>query len=155
MASPTVAHPGVAFGEDLHTAFAADLPFGPAWNGAMVVYTGHMGWDGAPVSSTPGWGPYEHLDPAEWESSLGESYRRCCTSLAWVGQGLAARLVGAQGQWGHDAYFAYVDRWMDPVGDAAYAQVIFDRTGWDFRAAWAAQGQAWDPLVEQLWTRYR
>jgi hypothetical protein len=156
MAAPTVSHPGVRFGEDLHTAFAADLPYGPAWNGATVVYTGHMGWwNGAAVSATPGWGPYEHLGPDQWASATGESYRRCCTSLAWVGQSLAARLMGAQARWNHDAFFAYVDRWMDPTGDAADTQVIFERTGWDFRAGWAAQGQAWDDLVEQMWAVHR
>jgi hypothetical protein len=156
MASPTVTHPGVRFGEDLHTAFASALPYGPAWNGAAVVYTGHMGWwDGAPVSSTPGWGPYEHLAPERWESARGESYRRCCTSLAWVGQGLAARLMGAEASWNHPPFFSYVDRWMDPTGDASATQAIFDRTGWDFRASWAAQGQAWDSLVEEMWAAYR
>jgi hypothetical protein len=156
MAAPTATFPGVRFGEDLHTAFSADLPHGPAWNGATVVYTGHMGvWNGEPVSATPGWGPYEHLDPALWVSETGEGYRRCCTSLAWVGEALAARLLGAQDEWAHDAFFAYVDRWMDPAGDAEYAQTIFERTGWDFRASWAAQGQAWDALVEEMWEAHR
>jgi len=156
MAAPTRTHPATRFGEDLHTALAADLPYGPAWTGAAAVYTGHMGvWNGAPVSATAGWGPYEHLDPSLWSSETGEAYRRCCTSLAWVGQALAARLLGAQTDWGHDSFFAYVDRWMDPTGDAAHAQAIFERTGWDFRASWAAQGQAWDGLVEELWARHR
>jgi hypothetical protein len=156
MAAPTRTHPATRFGEDLHTAFAADLPYGPAWTGAAVVYTGHMGvWNGAPVSATPGWGPYEHLDPSLWVSETGEAYRRCCTSLAWVGQALAARLLGAQADWGHDAFFAYADRWMDPTGDAAHTQAILERTGWDFRASWAAQGQAWDRIVEEMWAAYR
>jgi hypothetical protein len=72
-----------------------------------------------------------------------------------VGEALAARLLGAQDEWAHDAFFAYVDRWMDPAGDAEYAQAIFDRTGWDFRASWAAHGQAWDDLVEQMWEAHR
>jgi len=57
--------------------------------------------------------------------------------------------------WDHDAFFAYVDRWMDPTGDAAYTQTIFDMTGWDYRGAWAAQGQAWDALVEEMWAAHR
>ncbi|MBW1872716.1 MAG: hypothetical protein JRJ19_11665, partial [Deltaproteobacteria bacterium] len=64
MAAPTVAYPQVQFGEDMHVAFADQPPWGPAWNGATVIYTGHMGiWNSEPVSDTPGWGPYEHLPP--------------------------------------------------------------------------------------------
>lgn len=156
MASPSVTHPEVMFGEDMHTSFAADLPYGLAWCGADVVYTGHMGvWQGETVSDEPGWGPYEHLPPNEWVSDIGEGYRRCCTSLAWVGQALAARLMGAESDWAHDAFFAYVDRWMDPEGDAEYTEEIFQLTGWDFRASWAAHGQAWDPIVNAMWEAYR
>ena len=157
MSAPTVAYPQVKFGEDMHTAFTDDLPYGPAWCGATVVYTGHMGvWNGQTVSDTPGWGPYEHLPPDQWEGDcIGESYRRCCTSNAWVGQALAARLVSAQQNWNHDAFFAYTDRWMDPTGDAQYTQTIYDMTGRDFRASWAAHGQTWDGLVNDMWDLYR
>lgn len=156
MASPSVTHPEVRFGEDMHTAFAADTAYGPAWCGADVVYTGHMGlWQGQVVSDQPGWGPYEHLPPDAWVSNIGEGYRRCCTSLSWVGQALAARLMGAEVLWAHDAFFAYVDRWMDPEGDADYTETIFQLTGWDYRGAWAAHGQAWDAFVNAMWQAYR
>lgn len=136
MASPTVAYPEARFGEDMHTAFADDLPYGNAWCGATVVYTGHMGvWNGETVSDNPGWGPYEHLPPDQWEWRGGEGYRRCCTSISWVGQALAARLMDAQENWHHDALFAYADRWMDPTSDAEYTQTIFEMTGWDYRGS--------------------
>lgn len=161
MSSPSVAYPATAFGEDMHTAFVGDLA-PPAdqpvwWNEADVVYTGHQGVlaDGTPVSADPAWGPYEHLPPAMWLSDIGESYRRCCTSIAWVGQALALRLLDAQGLWAHDAFFAYVDRWMDPTGDAEYTAEILTQSGYDFTAAWAAHGLAWDPVVEQMWAAYR
>ncbi|MBN2494838.1 MAG: hypothetical protein JXR96_09635 [Deltaproteobacteria bacterium] len=157
MASPTLTYPDVQFGEDMHTAFADGPPWGPAWIGATVIYTGHMGiWRGEVVSDTPGWGPYEHLPPDEWEGDgIGEGYRRCCTSLAWVGQALAARLMDAQESWAHDAFFAYADRWMDPSGDEAYTQTIYEMSGLDFRANFQRQGQAWDDLVEAMWAAYR
>lgn len=41
-----------------------------------------------------------------------DSYRNCCTSVTWVGEALAIRLMGLQAAWGHDAFFDYVDRWM-------------------------------------------
>jgi len=157
MASPSVTYPGVQFGEDMHTAFADAPPWGPAWNGATVIYTGHMGlWNNQPVSDTPGWGPYEHLPPDQWEGDgIGEGYRRCCTSIAWVGQALAARLMNAQTNWNHDAFFAYVDRWMDPTGDDAYTQTIFDMSGLDYRANFQRQGQAWDNFINEMWATYR
>ncbi len=156
MSSPTLSYPEVRFGEDMHTAFASDLPYGPAHNGATVVYTGHMGvWQGEPVSDDAAWGPYEHLPPDQWLDPIGENYRRCCTSLAWAGQALAARLMEAEPSWAHDAFFAYVDRWMDPSGDDAYTQEIYDLTGLDYRADWQRQGQAWDPFVEEMWAAYR
>ncbi|MCC7385123.1 MAG: hypothetical protein IT384_24970 [Deltaproteobacteria bacterium] len=158
MSSPSVTHPSVQFGEDMHTAFAAGAPFGPVWGtGATVIYTGHRGlWNGAPVdSSQPAWGPYEHLPPESWGDPIGENYRRCCTSIAWIGEALAIRLMQAQAGWGHDAFLAYADRWMDSTGDATYTQTIFDRAGYDYRAAWQAQGQAWDRFVERMWAAYR
>jgi len=156
MSEPSITYPEVRFGEDMHTAFTSDLPYGPAYNGATVVYTGHMGvWQGEPVSDDPAWGPYEHLSPDQWLDPIGENYRRCCTSIAWVGQALAARLMNAQSNWDHDAFFAYVDRWMDPTGDDAYTQEIYDLTGLDYRAAWQRQGQAWDDFVNEMWATYR
>jgi hypothetical protein len=104
----------------------------------------------------PGWGPYEHLPPDQWEGDcIGEGYRRCCTSKAWIGQALAARLVSAQQNWSHDAFFAYADRWMDPTGDAEYTQTIYEMTGRDFRSSWAAHGHSWDDFVDDMWELYR
>jgi hypothetical protein len=159
MASPSVTYPAAWFGEDMHTAFVADLlppnDVPTWWDSSDVVYTGHRGvWAGAPVDPG-GWGPYEHLAPEAWLDSIGEDYRRCCTSIAWVGEALAAHLVAAEPAWAHDAFFAYVDRWMDPTGDAAYTAEILTRTGLDYGAAWQAHGQTWDTFVQDLWTAYR
>ena len=64
-------------------------------------------------------------------------------------------MLDAQEEWNHDAFFAYVDRWMDATGDAAYTETIFQETGWDYRGGWAAHGQAWDALVNEMWAAYR
>ncbi len=160
MASPPTSYPDTRFGEDMHTSYVADLAppadQPPWWDASDVVYTGHMGvLGGVAVNDDPAWGPYEHLAPEDWLDDIGESYRRCCTSQAWVGQALAARVLDAQADWGHDAFFAYVDRWMNPDGDTEYTQEIFERRGSDFRGAWAAHGRGWDPLVEEAWAAYR
>ena len=44
------------------------------------------------------WGPYEHMPPSQWkdDQNLSESYRRCCTSVGWVAQALALRLMHAE-----------------------------------------------------------
>lgn len=159
MAQPTVTFPNVKFGEDMHTAYDS------CWTGAKVVYAGHQGiWDGKPVSSKPSWGPYEHLHPTLWESTfesadwyIGESYRRCCTSIAWVSEALAARLMGAKELWNHDAFFDYVDRWMTE-DDSEHVKVL-DNAGktanLTFSANFQRQGQSWDPFVNQMWEKYR
>jgi hypothetical protein len=51
-------------------------------------------------------------DPAETVDGC-DDYRNCCTSVTWVGEALAIRLMGMQSAWGHDPFFAYVERWMN------------------------------------------
>jgi hypothetical protein len=63
--------------------------------------------------------------------------------------------MNAQSYWDHDAFFAYVDRWMDGSGDAAYTQTIFEQTGWDCRVSSLAEGYLGDRLVNEMWQRYR
>ncbi len=78
------------------------------WTGAKALYAGHYGRSGEGK-----YGPYEHLQPRSWPDSLGEDYRRCCTSSAWIGEALAARLVpGVRKAWNHAPFFEYADRWM-------------------------------------------
>ncbi|MFH1809711.1 MAG: hypothetical protein ABIJ09_13270 [Pseudomonadota bacterium] len=160
------------FGEDMQTIWVSEtLPagtFSQTWHHPpqLVAYAGHMGLDGE--SANPGWGPYEHLAPAQWVSNYpGEDYRRCCTSVCWVGQALAARLIpGLMASWSHPQFFAYVDRWMT-VTEASEDLAAIE-------AAWGAsydidfqQGQAWRILsgggyytdwrrfVDEMWAAYR
>jgi hypothetical protein len=134
------------FGEDMQTMY------GTGWNGAKALYAGHVGAEGSRTSK--GWGAYEHLHPSQWQSMIGENYRRCCTSNAWVGQALAARIMHAERVWNHDAFFDYVDRWMEE-DDTEAIKIIKEATGQDYSASWARQRQAWDPFVNQMWAKYR
>jgi hypothetical protein len=145
--------PKTSFGEDEQTAY------GDAWTGAKVVFTGHSGIDAATGQGRErdhGWGPYEHRPPSEWKDgqNTSESYRRCCTSVAWVAQALVVRLMRAERAWGHDPFFDYVDRWMHEP-DAAFVQTIREATGRDHDKEWARQGQAWDAFVNEMWARHR
>ena len=156
MKHPNATFPDLRFGEDMHTGFAS------CWTGADAVYTGHQGlWDGSPVSSQLSWGPYEHMLPSQWPVAfaaeanwhIGEDYRRCCTSIAWVGQALAARLMGAETLWNHPPFFAYVNRWMTE-DDTSHVATILASTGRDYSANFGRQKQAWDPFVNQMWAAY-
>ena len=149
MSVPTRHMPDLKFGEDMQTMYDS------SWTGASVVYAGHQGvFQGQVVSATEGWGPYEHLPPQKWPSNLGENYRRCCTSLSWIGQALAARLMGAVDSWNHPPFFDYCDRWMSEA-DSAHVAAIKKARDWDYSAQWSRQGQCWDKFVEAMWERYR
>jgi len=146
MQSPNSRYPDLKFGEDMQTIY------GKGWTGAFALYAGHVGADGEKVQK--GWGAYEHLPPSQWVSMLGESYRRCCTSISWVGEALAARIMRAEKIWNHPAFFDYVDRWM-AEDDTEAIEAIKEQTGQDYSADYARQRQAWDPFVEEMWAKYR
>ena len=157
MQTPDRTYSSLRFGEDMQTMYDN------CWTGAGVVYAGHQGvWNGKPVSPTPSWGPYENLQPSVWATAfagdadyhIGEDYRRCCTSIAWVGEGLSARMMHAEDLWNHTQFFDYVDRWMTE-NDASAVATIKSQTGLDYSAGWERQGQAWDPFVNDMWRAYR
>jgi hypothetical protein len=147
MQSPYKKYPNLKFGEDMQTIY------GEGWTGDTALYGGHRGADGESLGG-PGRGAYEHLQPREWKSMMNESYRRCCTSVAWVAQALAIRLMHAEEIWDHPAFFDYVDRWMTK-DDTEAIRIIKEETGQDFSASWQRQGQAWDGFTEEMWAKYR
>jgi hypothetical protein len=164
------------FGEDMQTVYVNQIPGGytQAWQGATVIYGGHYGVDqtsGTPTdtSSNGLYAPYEQLQPKDWQiltppgEQLGEAYRRCCTSVSWVGEALAAHMLGAQDTWNHPAFFDYVDRWMTEDDTQAVAD-IKAQSGFDYSADWERQGQtaAWlqgefpqYSFIDDMWKAYR
>lgn len=145
--------PKASFGEDEQTAY------GKSWTGATVVFAGHSGIDqatGIARDRGNGWGPYEHTPPSAWKDGqiTSESYKRCCTSVAWVAQALALRLMHAEKAWDHDAFFDYMDRWMGE-NDADTVKQIKAATKRDFSPEWARQGQCWDDFVNEMWAKHR
>jgi len=73
-------------------------------------------------------------DPAQLVDGCSD-YRNCCTSKTWVGEALAARILGQTGAWSHAPFFAYVDRWM--AGDVP------------------GGGATTSSFVSGMWTTYR
>jgi hypothetical protein len=159
------------FGEDMQTVYVNQIPgsYQQAWQGATVIYGGHYGvkTDGTPIS--PGlYGPYEQLQPSSWpllngNEQLGEAYRRCCTSVSWVGEALAIHILKAEGVWNYPAFFDYVDRWMTEDDTQAVAE-IKAQTGFDYSANWERQRQTryWlqgefpqYTFIDDMWSAYR
>ena len=159
------------FGEDMQTVYVNQIPGGytQAWQGATVIYGGHYGvkTDGTPVSAGL-YGPYEQLQPVNWplingNEQLGEAYRRCCTSVSWVGEALTVHLMHAENVWNYPAFFDYVDRWMTEDDTQAVAD-IKAQTGFDYSADWDRQGQTrfWlqgefpqYTFIDDMWNAYR
>jgi len=171
MKNVSATHPD-QFGEDMQTMYVTEVPpagkYQHAWQGATSIYGGHYGVrsDGQPVS--PGvYGPYEQWQPPEWPTTdngaqLGESYRRCCTSVSWVGEALVIHLLRAEGVWNHPAFFDYVDRWMNE-DDAMAVAKIRQQTGTDYSGKGGRQrqtvhwleGEARNPsFIDDMWKAY-
>jgi hypothetical protein len=161
------------FGEDMQALYINKLPpagtIQRAWQGAKVIYGGHYGvkTDGTPVS--PGlYGPYEQLQPSAWPlisptEQLGEAYRRCCTSVSWVGEALTIHILKAETIWSQPAFLDYVDRWMTEDDTQAVAE-IKAQSGFDYSANWERQGQTqfWlqgefpqYSFIDDMWKAYR
>jgi hypothetical protein len=161
------------FGEDMQTVYMNRLPpagsIVKAWQGGTVIYGGHYGVhsDGTPVSAGL-YGPYEQLQPSVWPllnptEQLGEAYRRCCTSIAWVGEALTIHLLHAESLWSYPAFFDYVDRWMTEDDTQAVSE-IKAQSGFDYSANWERQGQTrfWlqgqfpqYTFLDDMWKAYR
>ncbi len=172
MQSPTKAVPGLRFGEDDQTALCPyaykGKTFESGWTGAKAVFVGHSPYLMARSTHwADGWGPVDLFHPSEWPDDkltpkrlpASEGYRRANTSGAWIGQALAARLMHVEDVWNHDAFFAYVDRWMTE-DDAPFVEEIKKAGGPDYtgveRGRFGRQSHVWGPkFVRQMWETYR
>jgi hypothetical protein len=136
---PNMANVKALFAEDEQTYY------GEGYRGQKALWQIHPGLQ------------HEHLPPEKWtgppfkgdnDGEKSEGYRHL-NGPTWVGQALAARLLGAKRNWGHDAFFDYVDRWWQeevepPSGSATKAADPKTTTG--------AAGGA---FVQAMWKSYR
>ena len=122
MHSLTRSFPEGRFHEDEQTVFCPvefmGKKYEKGWTGAKVIWAGHYGYykgEFPKKKELDHYGPVELFHPADWPtpwSEGSEGYRRGTTSGAWVAEALAAHLLHVEKNWDHDAFFAYVDRWM-------------------------------------------
>lgn len=126
---------GTCFQEDTQTYY------GTGWFGQTALYwmVAHHG----PRAR------YEEKPPEEWDGwdRTTEDYRLCCNAVAWVGEALAARLMGAVAAWDHDAFFDYCDRWMRLDDPYAANRAPHSRPG--------EETKTMDPFVDAMWRTYR
>lgn len=121
--------PGAFFAEDGQTFFVTETSPG-VWNQGFGGY-------GKQHDGLPEWGfshsDHPNDDQAAWDK---DPYRRCCSANGWVGEALAARMMGLVEAWHHPAFFAYMDRYMQ----------VKHEEGWH---------RAWAPWQATMWDSYR
>ena len=97
---------------------------------------------------------HEHLPPEQWtgppfkddnDGWKSEGYRRL-NGPTWIGESLAARLIGAKEYWDRDVFFDYVDRWVAEAQDGAVDRETMKPTS--YRAFPS-------DFIEAMWTTYR
>ena len=98
---------------------------------------------------------HEHLPPEKWagppfrgdnDGWKSESYRML-NGPTWVGQALACRLLRAQGDWNHDAFFDYVDRWVAEAADGTVDRKTLRQASYD---PFSGAGE----FVKNMWQMY-
>jgi hypothetical protein len=178
MQNPREKCPNVVFHEDDQTAFGPvtyrGKTFEKSWSGSRAIFLGHSPylWEKGESHWTDGWGLLDVYPPSEWPDKnkdkgsilASEGYRRSNTSGCWIPTALAVRMMHLEKVWNHDAFFAYVDRWMTE-DDTAQIKAIKD-AGWfkDVKdtvplGEWPRQGyysgSKWCSWVLPMWKKYR
>lgn len=98
---------------------------------------------------------HDHLPPKQWDGPSfkgdnngwkSEAYRQL-NGPTWIGQALAARLMGMKECWDHDAFFDYVDRWVTEAADGTVDRKTLRPTGYD---PFYGTGE----FVKEMWQTY-
>ncbi len=93
--------------------------------------------------------PYQEKPPGEWDEwdQTSEDYRTCCTVRAWIGEGLAALLMGAKAEWNHNAFFDNLEDWMRKTDLYAANRQGYERP--------PEETTSFDPFVDAFWDLHR
>ena len=173
MRTPARRVPGLIFQEDDQTALGPiayrGKTFQKSWSGSRAIFMGHTPqffswgekhWD-------RGWGLVDVYAPSEWPEAYkgsepaSQAYRGSNTSGAWIPTALAVRLMHLEKVWNHDAFFAYVDRWMTE-DDTPFVKAMAEAGFRDHTKVpphvWPRQGwySSWkNGWVPAMWAKYR
>ncbi len=120
------------FGEDAQCFYVSSA--------TVAGQAGAIGYTSAMIG-LPEWGirHWEFTTANPDNASWGASYRTCCTANSWIGFVLAARMLGLQSAWNHDALFDYQDRYMDVTAPGG------QHPG----------SRSWSAFQEAMWDLYR
>ena len=170
MQHPEKLYPKVQFGEDDQTAMCPfeykGQIYQSGWTGAKAIFVGHsLEKNGGGAKGDPGWGPMDLFPPSKWPLKrpgglpASEGYRRQNTSNSWVGEALAFRIMHAEKVWNHDAFFAYVDRWMTE-DETPFIEEMKKAGAQDYtnvRAGTAGRQRyvCGSDLIKEMWQKYR
>ena len=94
---------------------------------------GHGGYNATHVGIAE-WGNFHTENPAADDATWdGNAYRRCCSANGWVGPCLTMRMMGIQSAWNQQAWFDYMDRYMqiEENGSWTEAWVTWHGTMWN------------------------
>jgi hypothetical protein len=143
------------FGEDSHTYYGkptADYPKGkPLWGNEVP---GNI-FQKLKKNGVDSGGDKDARDPEGLEDGL--AYREIC-SVTYIGEALAARLMGAEKIWNHPAFFDYTDRWVKEGGSTvgspdyprdtrnAYQKAFYCYGGEFHKAMW----ETYRPKAEEI-----
>jgi PKD repeat protein len=105
---------------------------------------------------------HEHRHPSTWDEppfpnngmwpwEKHDTYRRS-VSYALPGQTIAARILGMKTLWNHDAYFAYMDRWVYEDDENNNLPVIKAECGVDI---WPKGGSFLSSFAKDMYLKYR
>lgn len=126
------------------------------------IWTGYSTDDG----KVPAWRQdsgaheHEHLHPTEWADNhpvpdgggfKREVYRRI-NSATYVPYMLSALIMDCKSLWNHDAFFDYVDRWMNEEMSEQCALINACSSPW---TAKASQYQSSSDFAAAMWNKYR
>lgn len=160
-----VSDPDILFQEDGQTFYVDQTAID--FSGYSATMCGHNG-DNLPCGGyetsmlmMPEWGiahaANRFRDTARWETM----YRQCCTAARWGGLALSAIAMDLVDEWGHNAFFDYMDRYFqfeENYNGGQYTQYItFIKEAWlqyrdDFSENWPHTD--WSQFNSIVWQKY-
>lgn len=147
----TMQHPIENAPDSLFFGELMQTKYGSNWKGDTAIFESHPKPTFRPIIFG------ETYHPGEWNGLTrpkngmqSNSYRVCCTSTCWPGQALSVLFMRKKTLYNHDAFFDYVDRWMEEDLSA-----LWDTVNAVYTARIAAGDTTWGPLLPSSVTYWK